>query len=211
MHAFCHDRTAQTYDVVAVRPLSEQVLSTFSTKADAVDLLSFSVTSTNIPWLFKGKLLRRAIDAGLSVELQYAPALDDSESRRKFLCNARQLLSVTSRAKGVVLSSGANGRPMQLRSPYDAANMLALVDAPAEYAKRMISCGIQLIRITLPHRSQRQPSAAARSIAHADDQGRHVRSARRQVHAAIARATAANTGIRVRVENEGEGRCDCHR
>jgi hypothetical protein len=29
---------------------------------------------------------------------------------------------------------------MQQRGPYDAANLLALVDAPAEYAKRMISC-----------------------------------------------------------------------
>jgi RNase P/RNase MRP subunit p30 len=56
VHAFCHDRTAQSYDVVAVRPLTEQVLTTFSTKAEAVDLLSFDAASETVPWLFRGKV-----------------------------------------------------------------------------------------------------------------------------------------------------------
>lgn len=57
VHAFTHNKEAAKYDVIAVRPLSEEVLGTFATKPDAVDILSFdscAVAKDAAPWLYKG-------------------------------------------------------------------------------------------------------------------------------------------------------------
>jgi hypothetical protein len=48
-------------------------------------------------------VLRQAIDRGLSVELQYSPALLASDSRRIFMANARQLCAVAKNAKFVFI------------------------------------------------------------------------------------------------------------
>lgn len=56
----------------------------------------------------------------------------------KVLINGRKLLSSTSNGRGIILSSGASSM-MNIRAPYDAANLMVLFGIRPEDARKFIS------------------------------------------------------------------------
>ena len=63
----------------------------------------------------------KAIDRGVGFELLYSPAIKDSTMRRYTISNALNLMQVC-KGKNVIISSAAE-RPLEIRGPYDVANL----------------------------------------------------------------------------------------
>ncbi len=80
VHNLTKNADVRKFDLIAVRPNSEQILASVATKTD-VDLICFD-PSQQVPWLYKGKLVQLAVDRGIGFEICYAPALSDSSMRR---------------------------------------------------------------------------------------------------------------------------------
>ena len=55
VHSLMHNQTAKNYDIIAVRPASEQLLTTLANKGEMVDLISFDPTE-KAHWLNRGKV-----------------------------------------------------------------------------------------------------------------------------------------------------------
>lgn len=116
----------------------EQILMTLQRKGDFVDLISTYSENGRIPWIFKSKIIKACITSGLSFELTYANALLSAENRRQFLSNARCLMGVTKNGEGIVISSGAENI-LQIRAPYDVANMSALFSVDSMIGRKFVS------------------------------------------------------------------------
>ncbi|KAL3110100.1 hypothetical protein niasHT_015703 [Heterodera trifolii] len=142
IHHLQHNKKVKLYDIIAVRVPDEQILMTLQRKGDFVDLVSLDATAMEkgrLSWLFKQKIVQSCIAAGLTFELCYGNALISSEHRRKFFTNARRLLEITRMGRaGVVLSSGAEDM-LQLRGPFDVANLCSLFGLTPKCGRRFVS------------------------------------------------------------------------
>ncbi|GAB5578603.1 ribonuclease P protein subunit p30 isoform X3 [Prionailurus iriomotensis] len=122
------------YDIVAVFPKTEKLFHVACTHLD-VDLVCITVTE-KLPFYFKRPPINviptekcpvnsvssgEAIDRGVGFELVYSPAIKDSTMRRYTISNALNLMQVC-KGKNVILSSAAE-RPLEIRGPYDVANL----------------------------------------------------------------------------------------
>lgn len=128
---------ANEYDIVAVRPTTEKLLSTAGTGAwDSVDLISLDMGNR---WGFfaKYKAVGQSLHMGQSFEISYQPALGDSSTRQQWVSNASSIVRAT-RGKGVVWTSGARD-PQGLRPPYDIANLGDAVQLNRDLSKRGLS------------------------------------------------------------------------
>lgn len=100
-HSFLNNVTVGKYDLVAIRPADEDIMTSLAKKGatgDApFDLFTFDATE-KVYWLTRFKLIRMAIDKGIAVELSYSPALADSSARRQVLSNGRTLLTSVPRS-----------------------------------------------------------------------------------------------------------------
>ncbi|ETE64989.1 Ribonuclease P protein subunit p30, partial [Ophiophagus hannah] len=110
------------YDIFAVFPKNVKLFHVACTTLD-VDLVCVEVTE-KLPFFIKRPSVNAAIERGVYFELLYVPAIKDSTMRRYTISNAYNLLQIC-RGKNIVLSSGAE-KPIQLRGPYDVANMLRI-------------------------------------------------------------------------------------
>uniref|UniRef100_A0A915PDP3 NudC domain-containing protein 1 n=1 Tax=Setaria digitata TaxID=48799 RepID=A0A915PDP3_9BILA len=125
VHLLMHHPQVKKYDLIAVRPSDEQILQTISKKGDFVDIITYEQASASVGWLNKSKIIQLCINDGMTFEITYADALKDSSQRREVLTNGRQLLMSTKNGNGVVIASGAE-RMIDIRAPYDAANISVL-------------------------------------------------------------------------------------
>ncbi|KHN71558.1 Ribonuclease P protein subunit p30 [Toxocara canis] len=134
-----HHPQAHKYDLIAVRPGDDRILQTLSRKGDFIDIITYDQTATSIRWLYsKSGLIQTCISEGLSFEITYAEALKDSSQRRQVLTNARQLLLITRGGRGVILASGAE-EIIDLRAPYDAANLSILFGGRPEDSRKFVA------------------------------------------------------------------------
>nr|BAE01531.1 unnamed protein product [Macaca fascicularis] len=78
-----------------------------------------------------------AIDRGLAFELVYSPAIKDSTMRRYTISNALNLMQIC-KGKNVIISSAAE-RPLEIRGPYDVANLGLLFGLSESDAKAAVS------------------------------------------------------------------------
>ncbi|KAK2523518.1 Rpp30 [Columba guinea] len=85
-----------------------------------VDLVCINVTE-KLPFYFRRPPVNMAIDRGIFFELLYTPAIKDSTMRRYTISNAISLMQIC-KGKNIVISSAAE-RPLELRGPYDIANL----------------------------------------------------------------------------------------
>ncbi|XP_058697227.1 ribonuclease P protein subunit p30 isoform X3 [Poecile atricapillus] len=85
-----------------------------------VDLVCINVTE-KLPFYFRRPPVNMAIDRGIYFELLYTPAIKDSTMRRYTISNAISLMQIC-KGKNIVISSAAE-RPLELRGPYDVANL----------------------------------------------------------------------------------------
>ncbi|KAJ2160574.1 RNA-binding RNA processing protein rpp1 [Coemansia sp. RSA 552] len=129
--------TVGEYDVVAVQPTSEKALATACSGAwDAVDIVSLDMGRR---WGFHAKLktVGQALAQGLTMEIAYRPALTDSQTRQQWVCNASGMVRST-RGKGMIWTSGAR-QALDLRAPYDIANLGEALQLNGDLSKRALS------------------------------------------------------------------------
>ncbi|XP_009998409.1 PREDICTED: ribonuclease P protein subunit p30 [Chaetura pelagica] len=107
------------YDIIAVFPKNEKLFHIACTTLD-VDLVCINVTE-KLPFYFRRPPVNMAIDRGIYFELLYTPAIKDSTMRRYTISNAISLMQIC-KGKNIVISSAAE-RPLELRGPYDVANL----------------------------------------------------------------------------------------
>lgn len=138
VHTLMHHPQLKNYDVIAVRPADEQILQTLSRKGDFVDIITYEQASTSVGWLNKSKIIMQCINDGLTFEVTYVDALKDSSQRREVLTNGRQLMLSTRGGRGVVLASGAETM-IDIRAPYDAANIAVLFGILPENARKLVA------------------------------------------------------------------------
>ncbi|XP_038600281.1 ribonuclease P protein subunit p30 [Tachyglossus aculeatus] len=123
------------YDIVAVHPKTEKLFHVACTNLD-VDLVCISVTE-KLPFYFRRPPINVAIDRGIAFELIYTPAIRDSTMRRYTISNALSLMQIC-KGKNVILSSAAE-RPLEIRGPYDVANLGLLFGLSENDAKAAVS------------------------------------------------------------------------
>ncbi|XP_072335124.1 ribonuclease P protein subunit p30 isoform X3 [Scyliorhinus torazame] len=85
----------------------------------------------------KTEKLFHAIERGIYFELAYSPAIKDSTMRRYTISNALSLMQIC-KGKNIIMSSAAE-RPLELRGPYDIANLGLLFGLTEGDAKAALS------------------------------------------------------------------------
>ncbi|XP_058208285.1 protein GAMETOPHYTE DEFECTIVE 1 [Rhododendron vialii] len=125
----------KTYDVVAVKPLSQNAFEQ-ACKASEVDLIAIDF-SEKLPFRLKQRLVKDAIERGVSFEITYSRLIMDAQVRRQMISNAKLLVDWT-RGKNLIVSSAASS-VTELRGPYDVANLSSLLGLSMEHAKAALS------------------------------------------------------------------------
>ncbi|KAM9285127.1 ribonuclease P protein subunit p30 isoform 2-T2 [Morus bassanus] len=115
-----------------------------------VDLVCINVTE-KLPFYFRRPPVNMAIDRGIYFELLYTPAIKDSTMRRYTISNAVSLMQIC-KGKNIVISSAAE-RPLELRGPYDVANLGLLFGLSESEAKAAVSTNC---RATMLHGETRK-------------------------------------------------------
>ncbi|XP_030424941.1 ribonuclease P protein subunit p30 isoform X2 [Gopherus evgoodei] len=129
------------YDIIAVFPETEKLFHVACTNLD-VDLICVNVTE-KLPFYFRRSSVNMAIDRGVYFELLYTPAIKDSTMRRYTISNALSLMQICKR-KNIIISSAAE-RPLELRGPYDVANLGLLFGLSESDAKAAISTNCRAV------------------------------------------------------------------
>ncbi|XP_054061485.1 ribonuclease P protein subunit p30 [Rissa tridactyla] len=137
------------YDIIAVFPKTEKLFHIACTTLD-VDLVCINVTE-KLPFYFRRPPVNMAIDRGIYFELLYTPAIKDSTIRRYTISNAISLMQIC-KGKNIVISSAAE-RPLELRGPYDVANLGLLFGLSESEAKAAVSTNC---RATMLHGETRK-------------------------------------------------------
>ncbi|KAM6092552.1 ribonuclease P protein subunit p30 isoform 3-T3 [Theristicus caerulescens] len=137
------------YDIIAVFPKTEKLFHIACTTLD-VDLVCINVTE-KLPFYFRRPPVNMAIDRGIYFELLYTPAIKDSTMRRYTISNAISLMQIC-KGKNIVISSAAE-RPLELRGPYDVANLGLLFGLSESEAKAAVSTNC---RATMLHGETRK-------------------------------------------------------
>ncbi|KPP76649.1 hypothetical protein Z043_103988 [Scleropages formosus] len=123
------------YDIIAIYPKTEKVFHAACMSCD-VDIICIAATEKQ-PFHFKRPPVFGAIERGVFFEISYAAAIKDSTMRRYTISNAISLME-TCKGKNVIVSSGAE-KPLELRGPYDIANLGLLFGLSEGDAKAAVS------------------------------------------------------------------------
>jgi len=109
------------YDLLSIIPKNAQCLINLLKSSFRFDILSFKpeLIYDSVKW--SRKLYNDCVEKYIHFELLYAPAISDSENKRKIISLAQTYQS-TGKSKKIFLSSGAKN-PIDLRSPADVANL----------------------------------------------------------------------------------------
>ncbi|XP_030631598.1 ribonuclease P protein subunit p30 [Chanos chanos] len=109
----------KSFDLVAVYPKTEKLFHTACMTFD-VDIICIATTEKQ-PFHFKRSPVNGAIERGVFFEICYTPAIRDSTMRKYTIANALCLMEIC-KGKNVILSSAAE-KVLELRGPYDIANL----------------------------------------------------------------------------------------
>ncbi|XP_028651290.1 ribonuclease P protein subunit p30 [Erpetoichthys calabaricus] len=129
------------YDIVAVLPKTEKLFHTACMTLD-VDIICITVTEKQ-PFHFRRPPVSGAIERGIFFEIIYSHATKDSTMRRYTISNSLSLMQIC-KGKNVVLSSGAE-KPLELRGPYDIANLGLLFGLSEGDAKAAVSTNCRAV------------------------------------------------------------------
>ncbi|XP_072335123.1 ribonuclease P protein subunit p30 isoform X2 [Scyliorhinus torazame] len=125
----------RSYDIVAVLPKTEKLFHVACMTLD-IDLICINVIEKQ-PFHFRRPSVNGAIERGIYFELAYSPAIKDSTMRRYTISNALSLMQIC-KGKNIIMSSAAE-RPLELRGPYDIANLGLLFGLTEGDAKAALS------------------------------------------------------------------------
>ncbi|KAK2866257.1 hypothetical protein Q7C36_002313 [Tachysurus vachellii] len=121
------------FDILAVFPKTEKLFHAACMTYD-VDIISIAATEKQ-PFHCKRSPINGAIERGVFFEIRYTAAIRDSTMKKYTIANAINLVEVC-KGKNVIMASGAE-TPLELRGPYDIANlglMFGLSDGDAKAA-----------------------------------------------------------------------------
>jgi ribonuclease P/MRP protein subunit RPP1 len=110
------------FDILAIQPQNDKVFQQACTTFD-VDIITLDMTG-RLPFNLKHTTVGLAVTRGIHFEITYSASLRDANARRYLLSNAANLVRVT-RGKNVIVSSQAQ-RALEVRGPYDVANLCTL-------------------------------------------------------------------------------------
>ncbi|XP_071949035.1 ribonuclease P protein subunit p30-like [Antedon mediterranea] len=129
------DNAIQSYDLLAVQPTTDKLFLLACTQLE-VDIISLDFTQ-RLPFFMKYHPVRAAQDRGVHFEIIYTPAINNTTARRNIIGNAHALVAVNN-GKNVIISSQAE-RVMEIRSPYDVANLGLLFGLSESQCKNALS------------------------------------------------------------------------
>uniref|UniRef100_A0A8C8EK77 Ribonuclease P protein subunit p30 n=1 Tax=Oncorhynchus tshawytscha TaxID=74940 RepID=A0A8C8EK77_ONCTS len=132
-----------SYDLVAVYPTTEKLFHAACMTFD-VDIICVAVIEKQ-PFFFKRSPINGAIERGVFFEISYTPAIRDSTMRRYTIANAISLME-TCKGKNVIVTSGAE-KPLELRGPYDIANLGLLFGLSEGDGKAAISTNCRAVHL----------------------------------------------------------------
>ncbi|XP_078422112.1 ribonuclease P protein subunit p30 isoform X2 [Cetorhinus maximus] len=101
-----------------------------------IDLICINVIEKQ-SYHFRRPSVNGAIERGIYFELAYSPAIKDSTMRRYTISNALSLMQIC-KGKNIIMSSAAE-RHLELRGPYDIANLGLLFGLTEGDAKAAVS------------------------------------------------------------------------
>ncbi|XP_033119499.1 ribonuclease P protein subunit p30-like isoform X2 [Anneissia japonica] len=134
----------QSYDLLAVQPTTEKLFLLACTQLE-VDIISIDF-SQRLTFFMKYHPVRAALDRGIHFEINYAPAIRDTYTRRNIISNAHALATI-----------------MELRSPYDVANLGLLFGLSENQSKDAVSRNCRaLIMHSVSRRSVRSTLSVRR-------------------------------------------------
>lgn len=131
------------YDIIAVIPKTEKLFHAACMTYD-VDIICVEVTERQ-QFFFKRSPVNGAIERGVFFEISYTPAIRDSSMRRYTISNALSLMEVC-KGKNVIISSGAE-KSLELRGPYDIANLGLLFGLSEGDAKASVSTNCRSVQL----------------------------------------------------------------
>lgn len=123
------------FDIVAVYPKTEKLFHAACMTFD-VDIICIAVAEKQ-PFHFKRAPVYGAIDRGVFFEISYVAAIRDSTMRRYTIANAISLIEAC-KGKNIIISSGAE-KPLEMRGPYDIANLGLVFSLSEGDAKSAVS------------------------------------------------------------------------
>lgn len=109
----------KNFDILAVYPKTEKLFHAACMTYD-VDIISIATTEKQ-PFYCKRSPVNGAIERGVFFEISYTAAIRDSTMKKYTIANAINLVDVC-KGKNVILTSGVEN-PLELRGPYDIANL----------------------------------------------------------------------------------------
>ncbi|KAJ7987732.1 hypothetical protein DPEC_G00329540 [Dallia pectoralis] len=133
----------KAYDLVAVFPKTEKLFHATCMTFD-VDIICVA-GSERQPFCFKISPVNGAIARGVFFEISYTPAIRDATTRRYTIANSISLME-TCKGKNVIVTSGAE-RPIELRGPYDIANLGLLFGLSEQDGKAAISTNCRAVHL----------------------------------------------------------------
>ena len=139
LHYLKRAEVQQHFDLISLQPATRDILIYLlgSTTVQYELIVLDSSDSELLP--FPSKLMRAAADRGITFELIYSNALRDSFERRNLLAFGRSLaINIFKRGQAIVFSSNAIN-PLQIRSPYDMAEIGQLFGFSEEISKKMVN------------------------------------------------------------------------
>ncbi|KAF4522611.1 hypothetical protein B566_EDAN003593 [Ephemera danica] len=138
-------KNVASYDILAVLPLTPAAYQIACSTME-VDVVTYDPTNTATLRISR-KLVSQAIERGVHFELQYAPCVIDSSTRRNTITMAHTLHAVSREAMPVLITSAAS-HPEHMRSPYDIANLGLIFGLSEEKSKAAMthSCRNVLLR-----------------------------------------------------------------
>ncbi|XP_035389498.1 ribonuclease P protein subunit p30 isoform X3 [Electrophorus electricus] len=107
-----------------------------------VDIICIAVTEKQ-PFHCKRSPVNGAIERGVSFEISYTAAIRDSTMKKYTIANAINLTEVC-KGKNVILTSGAEV-PIELRGPYDIANLGLVFGLSEGDAKAAVSTNCRAV------------------------------------------------------------------
>lgn len=144
VHKLNQSRNLKKYDIFAVIPKTADAMQ-HALSVMEIDLISFDPTESISPRSSR-KLYKQAANRGVYFEIMYSPALIDSRIRKNII-QLSHFYHLWNKSKNVILTSGAS-KNLEIRGPYDIANLGLLFALSEEQSKRALtySCRSLLVK-----------------------------------------------------------------
>lgn len=133
LHSLNNSLNLKKYRLVVARPVNENAL-TICCSSFPCDMILLTTEENDIRLSRKNYSI--AYRRGLFFEIQYAPMIIDSTHRKRVIMRSQRYQTV-GKLKNIVITSGAKNW-IELRSPYDVANLGLLFGLSEEQAKHSI-------------------------------------------------------------------------